>query len=226
MPTELERALAFEEALSARCAERIVPFRSGHAYFNDSFPRVWDLNFLQVDRGKPVDPGELAAEAELLHTDAGHTHRRAVVPDDSPRPRPRAVLPPHWLEDRPRGDHGLPGEGERSADTSAVEEVAAEDLLALKAEISRAEDWATDEALVQEVLAAGKVWGQVANARYFAVRVDGAAVSAAELYETGASPRSRTSSPSPTTGGAATRAPSSSAPSRRHSRPGTIWCSS
>ena len=185
MPTELERALAFEEALSARCAERIVPFRSGHAYFNDSFPRVWDLNFLQVDRGKPVDPGELAAEAELLHTDAGHTYRHAVVPDDRIGPG----LEPFfrrlgWKIDR-EVIMVYRGEGERSADRSAVEEVAAEDLLALRAEISRAEAWATDEDVVQEVLAAGKVWGQVANARYFAVRVDGAAVSAAELYSDG-----------------------------------------
>ena len=80
MPSELERTLAFDEALRVRCAERIVPFRFGRAYFNDTHPRVWFLNGLVVDGTKEVDPGELAAEAELLHTDAGQAHRRCDVP--------------------------------------------------------------------------------------------------------------------------------------------------
>lgn len=182
MPTELDRALAFEEALSARSAERIVPFRSGRAYFNDSFPRVWDLNFLRVDGGKAVDPGELAAEAELLHTDAGHTHRRVEVPDEAVGARLEGFFRRlGWKAERDvimvyRGG------GERSADTSIVEEVAADDLRALREEVARGEPWATDDEVVREVLAANRIWSAIANARYFAVRVDGAAVSAAELY--------------------------------------------
>ena len=185
MPTELDRALAFEEALSARSAERIVPFRSGRAYFNDSFPRVWDLNFLRVDGGKAVDPGELAAEAELLHTDAGHTHRRVEVPDEDVGARLETFFRRlGWKIER---DVILVyrGAGERSVGTSIVEEVAPEDLLALREEVSRAEAWATDEEALREVLAASRIWGTIANARYFAVRVDGAPVSAAELYTDG-----------------------------------------
>jgi ribosomal protein S18 acetylase RimI-like enzyme len=182
LPTELDRALAFEEALSARSAERIVPFRSGRAYFNDSFPRVWDLNFLRVDGGKAVDPGELAAEAELLHTDAGHTHRRVEVPDENVGAR----LEPFFRRLGWKIERDVimvyRGAGERSADTSIVEEVAAEDLLPLREEYARAEPWATDDEVVREVLAANRIWATIANARYFAVRVDKAPVSAAELY--------------------------------------------
>ena len=83
MPTELDRALAFEEAIRVRCAERIVSFRFGRAFFNDSLPLVWDLNGLVVTEKGAVDPGELAAEAELLHTDAEQAHRRAVVTADA-----------------------------------------------------------------------------------------------------------------------------------------------
>ena len=57
VPTELERALAFEEAVAARCAERIVTTRSGKAYFNDTFRRVWHLNYLRVDPGQARRPG-------------------------------------------------------------------------------------------------------------------------------------------------------------------------
>jgi hypothetical protein len=48
MPSDLERAVAFEQALRERCAERVVPFRFGRAFFNDTFPLVWDLNVLRV----------------------------------------------------------------------------------------------------------------------------------------------------------------------------------
>ncbi|MGH3041475.1 MAG: GNAT family N-acetyltransferase [Gaiellaceae bacterium] len=185
MPTELDRALAFEEALSARSAERIVPFRSGRAYFNDSFPRVWDLNFLRVDGGKTVDPGELAAEAELLHTDAGHAHRRVEVPDEQAGARLEAFFRRLGWKIEREVIMVYRGAGERSTDTSIVEKVASEDLVALREEISRAESWATDEEALREVLAAGRIWGTIANARSFAVRVDGAAVSAAELYSDG-----------------------------------------
>ena len=94
-----------------RCAERIVPFRSGRAYFNDSFPRVWWLNFLLVDPGKPVDPGELAADAELLHTDAGHSHRRIEIPDEVVGAEcERFFRRIGWRVESPAA-HGLPGRG-------------------------------------------------------------------------------------------------------------------
>ncbi len=185
MPTELERALAFEEALGARCAERIVPFRSGRAYFNDTFPRVWDMNYLLVDRGKPVDPGELAAEAELLHTDAGHAHRRIVVPDEAVG----ASLEPFFRRIGWRIDRFAimvyRGGGERRANTSEVDEVTMEDLFQLREELARAEPWATDDEVVREVLDAAALYRTAGNARYFAFHVEGAPVSAAELYSDG-----------------------------------------
>jgi ribosomal protein S18 acetylase RimI-like enzyme len=187
VPTELDRALAFETALRARCAERIVPFRFGHAYFNDSYPRVWDLNLLLVEGRKEVDPGELAAEAELLHTDAGHAHRRAEVLDDAVG----AGLERFFRRIGWQVDRGVVmvyrGEGERSGDTASVEEVGRDDLQSFRQEIARAEPWATDEEIVREVVDAGALWQRAGQARYFAVRVDGEPVAAAELYSDGRS---------------------------------------
>jgi GNAT superfamily N-acetyltransferase len=185
VPTEFERALAFEATLRARCAERIVPFRFGHAYFNDTYGRVWDLNLLLVEGPHEVDPGELAAEAELLHTDAGHAHRRADVLDDAVGAQlERFFRRIGWQVDR-----GLVmayrGQGERSGDTASVEEVSRDDLLPFREEIARAEPWATDEEIVREVVDAGALWEQAGRARYFAARADGTLVAATELYSDG-----------------------------------------
>ena len=170
MPSELERILAFDETLRTRCAERIVPFRFGRAYFNDSHPRVWYLNGLVVDEAHEVDPGELAAEAELLHTDAGQAHRRCDVPEDAVGARlarffgrigwkvERELVMVYW------------GGGERTVDTAGVEELDREKMVPLREEISRGEDWADSEDVVAEVLDANRLWEEAANARYLIVQ--------------------------------------------------------
>jgi ribosomal protein S18 acetylase RimI-like enzyme len=185
LPTELERIFAFEKALDARCAERIVPFRFGRAFFNDSFPRVWSLNYLLVDAGKDVDPGELAAEAELLHTDAGHAHRRVRVPDGTEGARLEPFFRRIGWRIEPDVVMAYRGDGERTADTSSIGETTWEDLRPLREEIARSEPWASDETVVREVVAAGGLSKQAGHARYFAVRVDDVPVSAAELYSDG-----------------------------------------
>ena len=50
MTTELERALAFEEALLEAAVERIEPNPLGSAVFTDSLPLIWSLNHLRVER--------------------------------------------------------------------------------------------------------------------------------------------------------------------------------
>jgi GNAT superfamily N-acetyltransferase len=185
VPTQLDRALAFEEVLRTRCAERIVPFRFGRAYFNDSHPRVWYLNGLLVDGTKDVDPGELAAEAELLHTDAGQAHRRCDVPDEAVGARLEGFFRRIGWRIEQELVMAYQRGGNRGADTSTVEEVTGEDLLALRRELERAEPWATDEEIVEEVLDANRLWQQAGNARYFAVRADGSPVAAGDLYSDG-----------------------------------------
>jgi GNAT superfamily N-acetyltransferase len=185
VPTELDRALAFGEALSARCAERIVPTRSGKAYFNDTFRRVWHLNYVRVDRARQVDPGELAAEAELLHTDAGHAHRSIVIPDEAVGAQVEGFFRRlGWQVDRLvlMAFRGAP---ERTADTASVEEVARESLVPLREELARGQPWATDEEVVREVVGAGAVLAAAGNTRFFAVEADGRPVSTGQLHSDG-----------------------------------------
>jgi GNAT superfamily N-acetyltransferase len=185
VPSELDRALAFEETLRIRCAERIVPFRFGRAYFNDSHPRVWYLNGLVVDGTQDVDAGELAAEAELLHTDAGQAHRRCSVHDDAVGVR----VEPFFRRIGWKVERELVmvyrGGGDRTVDTARVEELRREGMIPLREEIGRGEEWADSDDVVAEVLDANRLWEEAASARYFTVRVDGAPVAAADLYSDG-----------------------------------------
>ena len=215
MPTKLDRVLAFDRALRARCAERIIPFRFGHAYFNDAHPRVWVLNTLVVDGTKDVDPGELAAEAELLHTDAGHAHRRAVVLDDAVGTRLKRFFRRIGWEIEREAWMVYRGQGERVVDTTTVEETTREELLPFREAMARTESWATDDEVVREVLDAGELWQRAGRGRYFAVRADGEPVWGPSSTRTAGSPRSTTSRRFPRAEAAATRALPSSEPSKR-----------
>jgi GNAT superfamily N-acetyltransferase len=183
--SELARAVAFEDALRERCAERIVPFPHGRAFFNDSYPRVWDLNGLRVDAPAAASAELLAAEADRLHGEAGHDHRRVAILDE----RAGARLEPGFRSLGWRPERFLfmayRGGGERSAATADVVEIDARARRPLREEISRGEPWATDEDVVRMVLDGGELIARHANARHFAALVDGKVASIADLYSDG-----------------------------------------
>jgi ribosomal protein S18 acetylase RimI-like enzyme len=182
--SDFGRALAFEEALGERCAERTVPFRFGRVFLNDTFPNVWDLNYLSADRPQTAEAEDLAAEAERLQSEAGHAHRRITVPDVEGERLDEGFRALGWdvecLLFMVRRQ-----EAARSADLALVEEVDLETLRPLRQLILHAEPWADSEEIVRQVLAGSLLVARAANARHFAVRVDGEAVSAADLYSDG-----------------------------------------
>ena len=186
MPSELERAVSFDEALRERCAERIVPFRFGRALFNDTLPLVWDLNVLRVDKPAGATAEALAAEAERLHGDAGHGHRRVAVNDEragNELADPFRAL--GWRVDR-FVVMGWRGTGERVAgETTPVEEVDAAALRPLREVIVSAEPWAKSEEVTRMVVDSAQLFGRVGNARHFAVLANEEVASAADLYSDG-----------------------------------------
>jgi ribosomal protein S18 acetylase RimI-like enzyme len=185
LSSEFERAAAFERAMRVRAAERVIPFRFGHAYFNARFPRVWDLNAVCVEAHGEVDPGEIASDAELLHTDAGHDFRRVDVYDEAVGAAcERFLTRLGWERDR-LAYMAYRGPGERTAGTVRVDEVTRAELRDFRTEIARGEDWAESEEVVNEVLDAGEVFTEAGSGRHFAVRAEGRVVSAAELYSDG-----------------------------------------
>jgi len=186
MPSELERAVSFDEALRERCAERIVPFRFGRALFNDTLPLVWDLNVLRVDKPAGATAEALAAEAERLHGDAGHGHRRVAVNDEragNELADPFRAL--GWRVDR-FVVMGWRGTGERVAgETTPVEEVDAAALRPLREAIVSAEPWAKSEEVTRMVVDSAQLFGRVGSARHFAVLANEEVASAADLYSDG-----------------------------------------
>jgi GNAT superfamily N-acetyltransferase len=182
---ELERAIGFEDALRERCAERILPFRFGRALFNDSFPLVWELNVLRVDEPEGATAELLAEDAERLHADAGHAHRRVTVLDEKAgerlEPEFRAL---GWQPDRFLF-MAWRGKGEREASPADIREVEPSMLRPLREEILRAEPWADSPEVVRQVIDSSFLVARTANARHLAAFVDGEVASGADLYSDG-----------------------------------------
>jgi ribosomal protein S18 acetylase RimI-like enzyme len=181
----LERAVAFEERLREACAERIVPFRFGLAFFNDSFPSMWYLNALRVDESEGATAPQLAAEAERLHSEAGHEHRRVTVLDD----HVGTLLAPGFRELGWEVDRfvfmAYRGPGERAVSTEDVDEVGPEEIRAFREETARGQAWATTEEVAGMVVAGDALYARLGGARHFVVCENGEIVSAADLYEDG-----------------------------------------
>lgn len=179
--TELERAVAFEEALREQGADQIVPFRWGDAVLTPSLPHVWDLNLLRVTKSG-ASAAELAAEADRIQGEAGIAHRRVAAEDEHLVEGFEAL---EWERNR-YVFMAYRGEGRRRPTRSEVREVSREAVLPIREALVREAPWADDEVAVRQVLEAG---GRIAGAvcpRHFGVQVDGGVVSAADLYGDGA----------------------------------------
>lgn len=182
---ELARALAFEEALRERCAERVVPFAFGRAFFNDTFAAVWDLNHLLVERPEGATAEVLAAEAEQLHSEAGQTHRRVVVPHEEAGSALDAGFADLGWDAHRFLYMAYRGEGSRRGEADRADEVEAAAIWPIHEAVSRAEPWASEEVVVQTVLGGTRLAAERGGARHFAVRAAGEVVSAADLYVAG-----------------------------------------
>lgn len=177
--------MAFEEALRERCAERIVPFRFGRAVFNDTFSSVYELNVLRVDRPDGATVETLAVEAEHLHGEAGHRHRRVMVSDEEAGER----LAPGFRELGWKVNRFVfmawRESGVRRGNANLAEEVEPAEQRRLRERIVAAEPWASSEQIVRMVLDSALLVAKSGRARHFGVRVDGEVVSATDLFSDG-----------------------------------------
>ena len=182
---ELERVRAFEEALREEAAERVVPFRWGRAVFNDSLPLVWELNVVRVDRDGDVTAKALAAEADRLQGDAGLTHRRIAVLDESLGARlERELRELGWRRSRfvfMVHRHGSAKEG----DLGRVSELEAAALDPLRDSMIRDEAWGKNDEVVRQIRASNRLIQRAGRARHFGVVENGRPVSCADLYSDG-----------------------------------------
>jgi GNAT superfamily N-acetyltransferase len=77
-----DRVLGFQHRLEDRMAGRTEPCQGGVAIFRPDLPRVFDLNFLRVEKPPARGAAAIAAEADRLQGAAGLLHRRVVIDDE------------------------------------------------------------------------------------------------------------------------------------------------
>jgi predicted GNAT family acetyltransferase len=182
MTTELERAVAFEEALLEAAVERIEPNPLGSAVFTDSLPLIWSLNHLRVERANAT-ADEIAAEADRLQ--AGLQHRRVAIEDEAagralePRFTALGWKPDVFLFMVPRHDPHRP------VDTSGAVEVEWEQLRPIREAILG--EWLGDveDEVMRQLGESDRRFAKAGSARHFAVLVDGKPVSSTDLYSDG-----------------------------------------
>jgi GNAT superfamily N-acetyltransferase len=83
-PAPLDRAFAFERAMHAAAAARVVDAPWGHAYLSPEIERTYDRNLLWVvGDGDALTAAALDAHADRLLGGAGMTHRRLMLEPDA-----------------------------------------------------------------------------------------------------------------------------------------------
>jgi GNAT superfamily N-acetyltransferase len=180
------RAIAFMRAIDERAAEEVVPFRWGRALINHRLDRVHDLNFLIVDRLDGADAAGLAAEADRIQGEAGLSHRRLNVDDPPAADRLSAgfgalgYTPERFviMAHRRRPVQVI--------DTGSVRQVGWDVIRPAREREIASQPWGKDPAVVQQILAKHELTAKGTRTQYFAVVVDGLAVSSCELRTDGA----------------------------------------
>jgi ribosomal protein S18 acetylase RimI-like enzyme len=175
---DVRHAFDFMTRGELAAASRVEPFRYGRAFFAPELPLRHDSNYLLVET-EPEGAEQLAAEAERLHSRAGVRHRIALVPDEEIGER----LAPEFERLEWNVQRGLVmlsrREPERDVDTAFVREVGEAALRHSRIRFTLDQPWGTPELAEQLLEAKRRI---PFRKRFFAVVVDGEAVSWADLY--------------------------------------------
>lgn len=139
-----ERIREFRRRLQREAAERVVPTRSGVALLSPSISHVYDHNYLSVEAAT-LPAAQLAAEADEVLTTC--FHRRVVIEQGTAGLAGEFgelgyALSTHLVLAHTR-------EPDRRVDTAAVNEVALDELVGVRAEATLREPWGTAELAAQ-----------------------------------------------------------------------------
>jgi ribosomal protein S18 acetylase RimI-like enzyme len=184
--SERDRILSFIHGIEERSSTRIVPFRWGRAFFNDDFPRSWAHNFLLVE-GAPVDftAEGLAAEADRLHTAAGHAHRQVEVDDEATgRSLQTSFERFGWSVDRllAMAHRRAP---DRPLDPRGAEEVGFDAVRPALERFLGSAPYGDSPETIRQLVERTLITAQATDVRHFAARVDGVVASTCQLYSDG-----------------------------------------
>jgi GNAT superfamily N-acetyltransferase len=180
--SELDRARGFVLANDEAGADRVEPWERGVALLTPTTARLWDANYLRVDRPAGLDAPALAAEADRILGAGGARHRAVVVPDGQvAEPLRPGFSRLGWecdrllfmvLEGTPHQRPGAP----------AVDAITREDAMALQRELFTAEpEPSGGSEVADEVAIRDERIVSFREVRRFGARLDGRLVAACSL---------------------------------------------
>jgi len=170
--TEIMRRITeFDRELDLAIAERVEPVSEGITAFLDTrIPRVWDANYLVVERG--VSAETAAAKADEVLGGLGMAHREVCPSDQSFA----GELEPGFLALGWEAEHGVQMVLRREPDRPAgveAEEISIEEAQEMRREMLIEGQNVDDEETVEQLLELDcRVGGSVRD-RWFAARHDG-----------------------------------------------------
>jgi GNAT superfamily N-acetyltransferase len=175
---DYERCVRFLERLDEAVAQRVERLGSVTAILDPRLPRVWDANYLRLDRTGP-DAAALAGLADRVIGEAGMDHRTVNVhdPDEGNR------LAPGFKELGWTVQRNLVMVLRRAPDqapSKPVTELGARGVKALRQAQIIEQGWGTGE-LVEELQRRDEMLGSVAGDRWFAAGVGGRPASCCRL---------------------------------------------
>ncbi len=182
---ELARAIAFQNAMHERLSPDTEAFKWGRGFFNATFPAIYDVNFLRVQRtAEDMTFDGLVAEADRLMEPRRLRHRKIVIRDeDAGEQLATAFAEAGWVVDRllfmvHRQDP------QRSAKAD-VDETAEEVHIAAKRRFNQESPYFENDAEVEQMLRVERLVYSATDKRSFAAYVDDTMASLCELYSDG-----------------------------------------
>lgn len=180
-PALAARAKAADAAMFERAAERVVALDGATALFHAGLPRLLYLNAIRLEAEMDAD----AAEALVERTQAGLPHRRLEIADEELAGRLTPALQARGWE---LGRLLLMGRDAQAPLPEArppAEEVPYGHVRGLREEWIRSESWATDDELIDQVLAGDGLLLTATPTRAFAIFEAGSAVAYCLLLDAG-----------------------------------------
>jgi GNAT superfamily N-acetyltransferase len=167
----MRRIGEFEHEVDLGIAERVEPVGEGiTAYLDIRIPRVWDANYLVIERG--VSAQKAAEKADEVLGGLGMAHRE-VCPSDQAF---AAELEPGFLELGWEAEHGVQMALRREPDRPAgleVEEIGIEQAQEVRRSLLAENQNVSDPETVEQLLELDRRVGEAVRDRWFAARHEG-----------------------------------------------------
>lgn len=180
---ERRRIEGFLSRLNHRVTERVVDWRGGLAYVNETLSKIWDVNVLEL-HDLTFSAGQIAEHADEIYGPVGCAHRRVRVLDE----KAGAELEPAFAALGWETDVHLVMSHRRTpnrvVDTSSVEELGPATWPG-REEQMRSYPFSTDDETIRQMRAFYDLIVEAASGRDFGILEDGKAISFALLYSDG-----------------------------------------